>query len=168
MNDTRITELRRERGWTQERLAEASGVAVRTIQRLESGSDASLETLSMIAKALQVPVRELFGTVDHADFGAAVSGLDARTRTQQDRRDTITRGWRSLYVAVGVLVTFAMVALVSTTVVPGAAFLVVPAYWAGGQLVSRFLIDAVLNPRLDVAYPLSTASGRGDERNRSR
>ncbi len=40
----RIAALRRERGWTQERLAEASGIAVRTVQRLEGGKDASLET----------------------------------------------------------------------------------------------------------------------------
>ncbi len=56
----RIAALRRERGWTQERLAEASGVAVRTVQRLEGGKDASLETLSALARALEVPVRDLF------------------------------------------------------------------------------------------------------------
>lgn len=39
MSQTRILELRTQRRWTQERLAEASGVTVRTLQRLEAGND---------------------------------------------------------------------------------------------------------------------------------
>lgn len=49
MNKTRVVELRQAHGWTQERLATASGVGIRTIQRLEVGEDASLETLSLVA-----------------------------------------------------------------------------------------------------------------------
>jgi len=64
MNRTRIGELRRARGWTQERLAVESGVAGRTIQRLEAGNDASLDTVALIANALGVPVRELFVSVE--------------------------------------------------------------------------------------------------------
>jgi len=60
MNESRIAELRRAKGWTQERLATESGITVRTVQRLEAGSDASLETISLIAKALDVQVGELF------------------------------------------------------------------------------------------------------------
>ena len=56
----RITALRRELGWTQARLAAESGVGVRTVQRLEAGADASLETLHLVAVALGVEVGELF------------------------------------------------------------------------------------------------------------
>ncbi|MFY9680070.1 helix-turn-helix domain-containing protein, partial [Glutamicibacter protophormiae] len=55
MNESRIAEIRRSKGWTQERLAAQSSVTVRTIQRLEAGQDASMDTLSRIAAALQVP-----------------------------------------------------------------------------------------------------------------
>lgn len=49
MNTTRIADLRQTAGWTQERLATESGVGLRTIQRLEAGNEASLETLSLVA-----------------------------------------------------------------------------------------------------------------------
>lgn len=45
MNESRIIQLRQELGWTQEKLSTESGVGLRTIQRLEAGNDASLETL---------------------------------------------------------------------------------------------------------------------------
>lgn len=54
-----VSRLRRGRAWTQERLATESGVAVRTIQRFEAGSDVGLTTLSRIAEALDVPVSAL-------------------------------------------------------------------------------------------------------------
>ncbi|MGO1539883.1 MAG: helix-turn-helix domain-containing protein [Leucobacter sp.] len=41
MSKTRVIELRQERGWTQERLADEAGVGLRTVQRLEAGHDAS-------------------------------------------------------------------------------------------------------------------------------
>nr|MWN21452.1 helix-turn-helix domain-containing protein [Leuconostoc lactis] len=52
------------KGFTQEKLAEKSNLSIRTIQRLESGEDSSLETLRLVANALEVPVNELFETVD--------------------------------------------------------------------------------------------------------
>ena len=62
-NKTLISDLRKQKGLTQEKLAELTGLNVRTIQRLESGEDASLETLRSIAVALDVEVIELFESV---------------------------------------------------------------------------------------------------------
>ena len=59
-NKTLISDLRKQKGLTQEKLAELTGLNVRTIQRLESGEDASLETLRSIAVALDVEVIEWF------------------------------------------------------------------------------------------------------------
>ena len=42
-----VKKLRDRRGWTQEQLAECCGLNVRTIQRVESGNKASLETLAL-------------------------------------------------------------------------------------------------------------------------
>jgi transcriptional regulator with XRE-family HTH domain len=155
MNETRVADLRRERGWTQDRLAEASGITVRTVQRLEAGNDASLETLSLVAKALEVPVRHLFGAVGEGDFGRTVSALDDRAERQQERRDAVTDGYRSLYTGVGIVWTLLVVAGIATHVLPGVAALLIGAYWAGGALLSRFLFRVVVGPRLDRAYPLS-------------
>ncbi|MEF7476961.1 helix-turn-helix transcriptional regulator, partial [Pediococcus pentosaceus] len=62
-NKTLIADLRKQKGLTQEKLADISGLNVRTIQRLESGEDASLETLRSVAVALKVEVAELFESV---------------------------------------------------------------------------------------------------------
>lgn len=103
-NDTRVSQLRKNTGWTQERLSEQSGVPVRTIQRLEAGNETSLETLSRVADALKVDVRDLFVTTDGDDgFAAAIDGLDDR-RARVRRRQSVLNilGWA--LTAVGVLV----------------------------------------------------------------
>jgi len=157
MNETRIVDLRSQMGWTQERLADESGVTVRTVQRLEAGNDGSLDTLSRVAKAFGVPVRELFITVAEDDYGRSVTALDERTTRQQERRGRVEEGFRALYYGVGVLFTIVVVA-VATDVVPNVAVFSIPAYWVAGWLLSMFLFLVVLSSRLDRAYPLSRAA----------
>ncbi|UBQ02433.1 helix-turn-helix domain-containing protein [Curtobacterium sp. TXMA1] len=168
MNEMRIATLRRERGWTQERLAETSGVAVRTVQRLEGGKEASLETLSAIARALEVPVRELFAQEDPAELEPGVRGLDERTEAaeaaaaaatmQQDARDRFVAGFWSFSTAVGVVFGIVTVLLLVLHVWSPLVFLLVGAYWAVRRPVGRFLLDSVLGARLDRRWPLSTAT----------
>ena len=54
-----VKEERERRAWSQEDLAEMSGVSVRTIQRLEGGSRASLETLKCLAAVFSITVEDL-------------------------------------------------------------------------------------------------------------
>ena len=54
-----VRKLRLEKGWSQEQLAEMSGLNVRTIQRIESGHKASLESLKCLASALEVDIETL-------------------------------------------------------------------------------------------------------------
>jgi len=56
-----ISRLRKEKGLTQAQLAEAIGVAVETISRLERGfSIPSLNTIEEISKKLGVSVKDIF------------------------------------------------------------------------------------------------------------
>ncbi|TFD09360.1 helix-turn-helix domain-containing protein [Cryobacterium sp. TMT1-66-1] len=158
MNKTHIGELRRARGWTQERLAMESGVAGRTIQRVEAGSDASLDTVALIANALEVPVRALFVSVESIGFGEAVEQLDARKSAQQARRDSITHAFTYLFQGVGILVTFATIVLALTGTISWLGWFIIPAYWAGVRLLFGFLFRIVIDPRLDAKYPLSLPS----------
>lgn len=57
-----IVKLRTQRGWTQEKLAENSILAVRSIQNLEQGNFTRLRTISRVAEALGVPTRECIET----------------------------------------------------------------------------------------------------------
>ncbi|HCS65967.1 MAG TPA: XRE family transcriptional regulator [Cellvibrio sp.] len=54
-----IREYRFNRGWSQEQLAEISGLSVRTIQRIEQGQKPGLETLSALASALEIDIAKL-------------------------------------------------------------------------------------------------------------
>ena len=46
--------LRLQRGWSQEQLAILSGLSVRTIQRIERGQSASVESLKSIASVFEI------------------------------------------------------------------------------------------------------------------
>jgi uncharacterized glyoxalase superfamily protein PhnB/DNA-binding XRE family transcriptional regulator len=54
----KLRRLRDRKAWTQEHLAQAAGISLRTVQRAEEGV-MSAETLSALAGALDLPVEEL-------------------------------------------------------------------------------------------------------------
>jgi transcriptional regulator with XRE-family HTH domain len=54
-----IQKLRLQRGWSQEQLAELSGLSVRTIQRLERGQAASVESLKALGAAFEIDFSHL-------------------------------------------------------------------------------------------------------------
>lgn len=57
----RVGDLRRERGWTQEDLAERAGVHRSYLAAVESGArNPTLDVITKIAKGLAVPVADLF------------------------------------------------------------------------------------------------------------
>lgn len=55
----KIKRWREERRWSQEHLAELSGLGLRTIQRIETGQSASYESLMALAAAYNVDVMAL-------------------------------------------------------------------------------------------------------------
>lgn len=59
LNPASVRNQRESRSWTQEHLANAAGVSLRTIQRMESDGSASAESRLSIAAALGVPVESL-------------------------------------------------------------------------------------------------------------
>lgn len=54
-----IQKLRLQRGWSQEQLAEVSGLSVRTIQRLERGQPGSLESIKALAAVFETDLDRL-------------------------------------------------------------------------------------------------------------
>ncbi len=49
-----VQKLRLQRGWSQEQLAELTGLSTRTIQRLERGQSASAESLKAVASVFEI------------------------------------------------------------------------------------------------------------------
>ncbi|WDE06313.1 2TM domain-containing protein [Thalassomonas viridans] len=54
-----VRKLRLQRGWSQEQLAELSGLSVRTIQRIERGQSAGLESMKSLAAVFEIELTEL-------------------------------------------------------------------------------------------------------------
>jgi len=54
-----LRKLRLEHGWSQEQLAQLSGLNIRTIQRIESGHNAGLESLKSLAAVFEIDISEL-------------------------------------------------------------------------------------------------------------
>jgi transcriptional regulator with XRE-family HTH domain len=54
-----IQKLRLQKGWSQEQLAEVSGLSVRTIQRLERGQPGSLESMNALAAVFETDLDRL-------------------------------------------------------------------------------------------------------------
>ncbi len=67
-----IQKLRLQRGWSQEQLAELSGLSVRTIQRIENGKPASAESLKSLASVFEIEFSMLLPkSVDSIDSAKA-------------------------------------------------------------------------------------------------
>jgi transcriptional regulator with XRE-family HTH domain len=54
VQDMLVQKLRLKHGWSQQQLAEASGLSVRTVQRIEAGFPASTESLKSLAAVFEV------------------------------------------------------------------------------------------------------------------
>lgn len=68
---------RLKKGWTQEQLALVSGLSVRTIQRIERGETASVESLKSLAAAFDVDFSTLREPAMTDITAPAASSLDA-------------------------------------------------------------------------------------------
>ena len=54
-----VRKFREKRNWSQEQLATMTGLSTRTIQRIESGNKASLESLKALAAVFEVDISRL-------------------------------------------------------------------------------------------------------------
>jgi len=54
-----VKKLREKQNWSQEQLAIMSGLSTRTIQRIESGNKASLESLKSLASVFEIDISKL-------------------------------------------------------------------------------------------------------------
>lgn len=57
---TRIAELRKDKSWSQGRLAEKAGLDWKTVRNAEIGKNTGIHVLVKIASALKVPFIEIF------------------------------------------------------------------------------------------------------------
>ena len=75
INGEAVRALRERKSWSQEHLADASGLSVRTVQRVEMENIASAETRLALAAALDVPVADLMPAASSTHTTVATAGL---------------------------------------------------------------------------------------------
>lgn len=145
INSIRLRELRAARQWSQEQLAQLSGLNLRTIQRLESGARISMESLRALAAVFEVPAESLL-----------VGAPGSHPPALQAMRDGVVRGleftgvtpraefwWFAL--AVAMVLAFAQLLAEATGPLPlQLASLVVLLPWIAA--CTRRLRDAGLSP----------------------
>lgn len=59
INADLVSKLRKQKSWSQDELATASGLNIRTVQRVEKQSVASLQTKKALASALDIDIQDL-------------------------------------------------------------------------------------------------------------
>lgn len=72
LNPQLIKQLRTDRGWTQQQLAEICAISLRTVQRVELQGLGSLETCKALATAFSVPREQLLEQAQAETGGAKV------------------------------------------------------------------------------------------------
>lgn len=83
----RLRQMREQRAWSQEQLAEIAGIGVRTLQRVESSGVASPETRMALASALGVAPAQLHADVqaDSDKDNMADAGIDASAASSTEQ-----------------------------------------------------------------------------------
>jgi transcriptional regulator with XRE-family HTH domain len=86
----RLRTLRLAKGWTQEELAERSGVAVSTLKLIEAKGQGSFQRIILVAVALGVEgeLRNLFASPTTADSIEAVKRAERQRAPRRTRKGT--------------------------------------------------------------------------------
>lgn len=130
----KIKRWREDRSWSQEHLADAAGLSLRTVQRIENGESASRESVMALAAAFSVDVISL--TVDARE--------DAKTAAQKKRtkiKDALRMGFL-INLACYALGLIVFTAISISDGVPGYGMFIPAIWWGVG--VAGFGLAAAL------------------------
>lgn len=108
----KIASARKEKGMTQEMLAEQLGVTRQAVARWETGlsvPDAGM--LVRIAGALDTTVNDLLGEEEPEQGRDLAAELEALNRQLAEREECSRRRWRAFFAAVGILALWGAVML---------------------------------------------------------
>ena len=114
-----IKKMRLDRHWSQEQLAEMSGLSIRTIQRIENGENAGLESLKSLA----------------AVFETNITDSDKKEEIEQIRKEeeyvqNLKGFYKLLILAIFSLVVFFVIAIFESDSEGWFLFLYMLIFWA--------------------------------------
>lgn len=144
-----VQKLRLQRGWSQEQLAIVSGLSVRTIQRIERGQSASLETLATLASVFEIDVSQLTVEKETDMQSIAVDSREAEEALAFERVRKIKKFY--LHVAQYVLV-IVMLVVINLVTSPHYFWAIWPALGWGVALAMNGMTTFDLVPFLNAAW----------------
>ncbi|MBW8851121.1 MAG: DUF805 domain-containing protein [Xanthomonadales bacterium] len=145
IDSTRLRALRSARHWSQEQLAELSGLNLRTIQRLEAGAKISTESLRALAAVFEVPAETLLVRPPSPSQPALDAIRDGVVRGLDFDGTTPRAAFWWFALAVAMVLAFAELLAEALGPLPvGIASLAVLVPWIAA--CARRLRDAGLNP----------------------
>ena len=101
-----IRELRKQKYWSQDQLAQMSGLSIRTIQRIERDQKAGLESLKALSAVFDIEISELQREAVDA------AGIITAEQNDQVRKEAYAEGVKGVYKLAGL----AIFSLISTFV----------------------------------------------------
>ena len=93
-----IRELRKQKYWSQDQLAQMSGLSIRTIQRIERDQKAGLESLKALSAVFDIEISEL-----QREAVDAV-GIITAEQDDQTRKEAYTEGVKGIYKLAGLAI----------------------------------------------------------------
>lgn len=144
-----IKKLRLQRGWSQEQLAECSGISVRTIQRIEKGQNAGLESIKSLAAVFDVPLSDLQepDMQSYVDQPTTVKSLSP----EEEKVFNEVKNLRSFYQhLIGYALTMALLAVINWIVTPDYWWVVWPMLGWGIGIVSHAI--SIFSPFLGPSW----------------
>lgn len=78
-----VKSLRQKNNWSQEQLAQLSGLNIRTIQRVEKGDTVGLETLKSLAAVFDIDV----DTLKNENISANTTHVSKDTQDEREKRE---------------------------------------------------------------------------------
>jgi transcriptional regulator with XRE-family HTH domain len=144
-----IQKLRLQRGWSQEQLATISGLSTRTIQRLERGQPASLETMNTLAAVFEVDLSQLTDQKEAEMPNYVASHTEAEEAIAFAKVRRIKKFYLHL---IQYLVVLCVLTIINVVTNPGYFWVIWPALGWGIALISHALKTFELIPFLNADW----------------
>jgi len=80
VNHEHIKQLRLDKGWTQQQLADVTNLSLRTVQRIEKLGVASLESINALCSVFGVSRTDLLSERDHSALRQVQTALSLRQK----------------------------------------------------------------------------------------
>ena len=132
-----VRKLRLQRSWSQEQLSELSGLSVRTIQRIERGQKAGLESMKSLAVVFEIQVDEL---QPETEMTQDTLEEENALKYVKDIKDFYTH-----LIIYGVVILYMFFAHVMSSPDDYTGVIVVAVAWGAGVLMNGLLVFEVFS-----------------------